>query len=319
MSETERVIIDCDPGHDDAIAIFMAAAARERLELLGLTTVAGNTDLAKATRNAQHICGIAGLSDLPVYAGCSRALINRFPDASDYHGATGLDGLASELGPLPAPTGPHAVDFIIDTLRASSTPVTLLCLAPLTNVAMAFIKAPEIVANVRELIFMGGARQAGGNVTPCATFNLVCDPHAGHVVAESGVNLILVSLDATSKVVVGDDDVKRMQQAGNDVGTAAAKILDYFNRRRMEIYGLRPDQCLLNDACAVAYLLERTLFTGRRAHVAIETVSTMTSGMSVVDVTGITRKPANALWVDGVDPNGVTTLLHRMIAAHSRS
>ncbi len=315
----EQVIIDCDPGHDDAIAIFMAAAARDEIELLGLTTVAGNIDLPQATRNARRICEIAGLADLPVHAGCARPLVNRHFDASDYHGATGLDGLADELVAPAAPEGRHAVDFIIDTLRAASSPVTLLCLAPLTNLAVAIVKAPEIIANISEVIFMGGARRAGGNVTPCATFNLVCDPHAGHVVADSGVNLTLVSLDATSQVVVGDSDVKRLQDAGSAVATASARILDYFNHRRMERYGLGPDQCLLNDACAVAYLLDRRLFTGKRAHVAIETASGLTLGMSIVDVTGVTGKPPNALWLDGVDPDGVTALLHRMIAAHPQA
>ena len=312
----QKVIIDCDPGHDDAIAIFMAAAAREAIDIVGMTTVAGNIDLPQATRNAIRVCEIAGLSALPVHAGCSRPMVNRFFDASDYHGPTGLDGLGSDLGEPVISAGQHAVDYIIDAVLGADEPITLLCLAPLTNLAVALIKAPQIAQHIGEVIFMGGARRAGGNVTPSATFNLFCDPHAGHVVVESGVNLTMVSLDATSQVVVGDRDVDRLASAGGAVGTAAANILSYFNRRRMERYGLRPEQCLLNDACAVAYLLDRSLFSGRRAHVAIEVASGLTAGMSVVDLTGVTGKTPNALWIDGAEPAGVTELLHRTIAAH---
>lgn len=309
----DRIIIDCDPGHDDAIALFMAMAAIDTFDIAGITTVAGNIDVAQATRNARRICAIAGRHGMPIHAGCSRPIVKRFADASDYHGATGLDGLGADTAePSPSPDN-RAADFIVETVIAASEPVTLVCLAPLTNLALALIKAPHIADRVSEVVFMGGARRTGGNVTPCATFNLACDPHAGHIVAESGVNLTMISLDATSQVVVGSEDIARISRLGGEVATASARILAYFNQRRMERYGLREDQCSLNDACVVAYLLDRTLFSGLRANVSIEMMSGLTEGMSVVDLSGVTRRPRNALWIDQADSEGVRALLHRTL------
>lgn len=312
------IIIDCDPGHDDAIALFMALAADDVVEVVGITTVAGNIDVGQATRNARRVCAIAGRPDLPIHAGCSRPIVKRFTDASDYHGITGLDGLEPSAGTIPPPGDNRAADYIIDTVLASPEPVTLVCLAPLTNLALALVKAPHIAARVGEVLFMGGARRMGGNVTPCATFNLVCDPHAAHVVAESGVDLTFISLDATAQVVVGGADIARIAQMEGDVASASARMLEYFNRRRMERYGLREDQCSLNDACVIAYLLDRNLFDGQRANVSIELAAGLTEGMTVADLTGVTGRPQNALWIDQADGDGVRALLHDMLGRFAR-
>ena len=302
------ILIDCDPGHDDAVAILMALAHPDRFEVLGLTTVAGNIDVLQATRNAEFICAIAGREDLPIRAGCARPLVNRFRDASAFHGPTGLDGIGRAL-PVPAPHPQHAVDFIIDRLAASATPLTLVCLAPLTNIAVAMVKAPWITEKIGEIVFMGGARRAGGNVTPCATFNPFCDPHAAHVVFESGCRLSIVSLDATSMVVIGDDTLGHIAALANVPADAAHRMLRFFNRRRIEVYGYREDQTTLNDPCVIAHLIDRNLFSGMRANVIIEHCSEATMGMTVVDSLGVTGRPPNAFWIDGADAGGVRKAL----------
>jgi purine nucleosidase len=303
----ERILIDCDPGHDDAVALLMALAGRDLFDVVGVTTVAGNIDVAQAERNARAVCALAGRADVAVRAGCARPLVHPLRDASDFHGVTGLDGLA----PLP-PVGAHpehAVDFIVSCLDAAREPLILVCLAPLTNVAMALIKAPHIAAKIKEIVFMGGARSAGGNVTPCATFNLFCDPHAAHVVFESGCLLSIVSLDATAQVVAGRETLARIARSDGAVAQAAFRMLDFFNRRRIEVYGYGEDQASLNDPCVIAYLLDRSLFAGRRANVAVEHRSDLTMGMTVVDFLGRTGRPANALWLDSADAAGVLDML----------
>lgn len=303
----ERILIDCDPGHDDAVALLMALAGRDLFDVVGVTTVAGNIDVAQAERNARAVCALAGRADVAVRAGCARPLVYPLRDASDFHGVTGLDGLV----PLP-PVGAHrehATDFIVSCLDAAREPLTLVCLAPLTNVAMALIKAPHIATKIKEIVFMGGARSAGGNVTPCATFNLVCDPHAAHVVFESGCPLSIVSLDATAQVIVGQQTLARIARSGGPVAQAAFHMLDFFNRRRIEVYGYGEDQTSLNDPCVIAYLLDRSLFAGRRANVAVEHRSDLTMGMTVVDLLGRTGRPANALWLDSADAAGVLDML----------
>jgi len=311
----ERILIDCDPGHDDAVALLMALAGRDLFDVVGVTTVAGNIDVAQAERNARAVCALAGRPDVAVRAGCARPLVHPFQDASDFHGTSGLDGLA----PLP-PVGAHpehAVDFIVACLDAAREPLTLVCLAPLTNVAMALIKAPHIAAKIKEIVFMGGARSSGGNVTPCATFNLVCDPHAAHVVFESGCQLSIVSLDATVQVVVGRETLARIARLDGAVAQAAFRMLDFFNRRRIEMYGYGEDQTSLNDPCVIAYLLDRSLFAGQRANVAVEHRSELTMGMTVVDFLGRTGRPANAFWLDSADATGVLDLLVTTLGHYS--
>ena len=308
------IIIDCDPGHDDAVALLMALAATDIVEVVGVTTVAGNTDARQAQRNARVVCDLAGRTDLPVVAGCARPLVLPFRDASDFHGATGMDGFPDPLPPPGLPAA-HAVDFLIEALRSAAEPLTLVCLAPLTNIAMALVKAPDIVASIREIVFMGGARRTGGNVTPCATFNLVCDPHAGHVVFESGCPLSVVSLDATAQVVPRAEGLARLRSAGTPSAEAAFRMLSFFDKRRMEIYGYAEAQTSLNDPCVIAYLLDRSLFGGLQAHIAIEHRSDLTMGMSVVDLTGRTSRPPNARWVDEADGARVLDLLVEVLGA----
>jgi purine nucleosidase len=304
----EPILIDCDPGHDDAVALLMALAHPDRFDVLGVTTVAGNTDVSQAARNAAVVCALAGRVDLPIRAGCARPLVNAFRDATAFHGPSGLDGLGDCL-PVPSPHPQHAIDFIIDSLAASTVPVTLVCLGPLTNVAIALVKAPHLGSKIREIVFMGGARRVGGNVTPCATFNLFCDPHAAHVVFESGCPLSIVSLDATSEVVIGDETLRLMAALGNECSDAAHRIVKFFNRRRVEVYGYPEEQTTLNDPCVIAYLLDRDLFSGCSANVVVEHRSDMTMGMSVVDSLGVAGRLANAIWIEHANGPGVRRTL----------
>jgi len=310
------ILIDCDPGHDDAVAILMALAHPKRFNVIGLTTVAGNTDVWQATRNAALICALAGRPDLPIRAGCERPLVNQFRDASAFHGASGLDGWG-DIMPDSAPHAQHAVDFLIERVMDSIAPVTLVCLAPLTNIALALVKAPHIVSNIREIILMGGARRTGGNVTPCATFNLFCDPHAAQVVFGSGCPLTVVSLDATSEVIIGQVDLDEIAALDSSVAQGCCRMLDYFNRRRISVYGYEEDQTTLNDPCVIAYLLDRSLFSGRRANVVVEHASPITMGMTVVDWLGVSGRPINALWIDKANSAGVRTLLRDSLARYS--
>lgn len=307
-----KILIDCDPGHDDAIAILMALSVPGTLEVLGVTTVAGNSSADFTSENASIICALGGRPDLAVRRGCQRPLVRRFDDATAFHGESGMDGMPgrTELASqLPEASSQHAVDFLIETISSSPDPVTLVCLAPLTNIAVALIKAPEIVTNIREIVFMGGARRAGGNVSPCATFNVFCDPHAAHVVIESGCALTMISLDATGQVIVTDDVLREIGALRSDVGRVAHHILTYFNRRRIDVCGYSPDQTTLNDPCIVAFLLNRQLFSGKPANVAISLESELTQGMTVVDLKGRSGRPNNVIWVDDVDAPGVVRLL----------
>ncbi|WP_206996966.1 nucleoside hydrolase [Trinickia mobilis] len=314
----ERIIIDCDPGHDDAIAILMALAMPEALDVLGVTTVAGNASAGFTSENASIICALGRRPNVPVRRGCSRPLVRRFVDATAFHGESGLDGLPERsalASSLPAESAQHAVDFLIQTLTTASEPVTLVCLAPLTNIAMALIKAPEVAGKIKEVVFMGGARRAGGNVSPCATFNVLCDPHAAHVVIDSGLSLTVISLDATSQVIISEQVLEEMGRLKSDVARMGHRLLTYFNRRRMDVYGYSADKTTLNDPCVIAYLLDRTVFRGKPANVAVSIDSELTLGMTVVDLDRRSGRNVNALWIDEVDAPAV---LRSMIDAFGR-
>jgi purine nucleosidase len=300
------VLIDCDPGHDDAVALLMALAVPDALEVLGITTVAGNTSVQQAAVNARRICALAGRPEVAVHAGCDQPLVGPHADASDFHGASGLDGWPVDAAPPPsAAEEKHAVDFLIETLLARANKTTLVCLAPLTNVATALRRAPQIREKISEIVFMGGARRAGGNVTPCATFNVFCDPHAAAVVFKSDLPLTVLSLDASSQVMITDADLAQWDAVGSGVVATASTMMKYFNQRRIERYGYARDQTSLNDPCVIAYLLDRKLLQGTQVNIEVETESALTKGMTVVDVTGITGRARNALWLDQADVAGV--------------
>ena len=300
-----KIIIDTDPGQDDAVAILLALASPE-LEVLALTAVAGNVPLRLTERNARQIVQLSG-KQVPVYAGADAPLKRKLVTAEYVHGKTGLDGI-----PLPEPTTPlapgHAVDAIIDALRTHAPGTITLCpLGPLTNIATAFQRAPDIIPRVAEIVLMGGAYFEVGNVTPAAEFNIYVDPEAADIVFKSGVPLVVMPLDVTHKALTSREWVEEMRTLGTPVGQAVASWTDFFERFDTAKYGSAGAP--LHDPCVIAYLLEPALFTGRHINVEIETGSELTLGMTVADWWRVTGREPNAMFMGSVDRDGFYRLL----------
>ena len=301
-----KIIIDTDPGQDDAFAILLAFASPE-LEILGICAVAGNVPLALTERNARIICELGGRAQMQVFAGCDRPLKRKLVTAEHVHGKTGLDGPQ-----LPVPTMPlaaqHGVDFIVETLRREpAKTVTLCALGPLTNIGAAFLKAPDIVERVAQIVLMGGAHFEVGNITPAAEFNIYVDPEAAEIVFKSGIDLVVMPLDVTHKVVATRARVEAFRALGTEVGRMTAAWADFFERFDKEKYG--SNGAPLHDPTVIAYLLKPELFQGRHVNVEIETVSELTMGMTVADWWGVTDRATNALFVGSVDADGFFDLL----------
>jgi purine nucleosidase len=299
---TRPILIDCDPGVDDAIALLLAFASPE-LHLLGITTVAGNVPLALTQTNARRICELAKRTEIPVYAGCPRPLLRPLETAAAIHGETGLQGIE-----LPEPQMPlqpqHAVDFLIETLMAAADQVTIATLGPLTNLAVALIQAPQIAGKISELVLMGGAI-GHGNVTPTAEFNIYVDPHAAHVVFSSGIKLTMIGLDVTHQVLTTPARQEAIRSINTPVGKTATALLESYGEVDRQRYGLAGSP--LHDPCVIAYVLHPELFTCRAGRVAIETTSALTLGQTVVDF----RSPLlpNASVACGVDAPAIYQLL----------
>jgi purine nucleosidase len=301
------VILDCDPGIDDAISLLVAMASPDEFNILGITTVAGNVDVETGTTNACGIRELAKRNDIPIYAGCPRPLVNEPVFAEHIHGDTGLGGC--RLPAAKASVGDrHAVDFIIDTLsNADDNSVTLVPTGPLTNIAVALIKTPAIASKIREIVLMGGARREGGNITASAEFNMKADPHAAHVVMKCGRPIIAIGLDATTQFRCSPARMKLLDQLDSPVGHAAAEMLGYVNQVYADYYG--EEGAALHDPCTIAYLLAPHLFKSRPCLMEIEISSQLTSGHTAIDLRGKSGRPDNALWVDGLDPDAVFSLI----------
>ena len=309
----EKIIIDTDPGQDDAVAILMALASPDELEVLGISTVAGNIGLAQNTINALKVVELAGQTGIPVYAGSPAPLRRPLVTAEHVHGQTGLDGPV-----LPDPQKQiepgHGADFIIDTLRAEpEKTVTLVALGPLTNVALALIKAPDIGPHIKQIILMGGAYFEVGNLTPAAEFNIYVDPEAADVVMRSGVPITMASLDVTHKVLTTHERIAALRAIGNASGAAVADMLSFSERFDLAKYGW--NGAPLHDPCTIAFLLKPELFEGRQINVSIEVQSELTRGMTVADFWQITDKPRNVFFLSGVDADGFYALLIGAVGA----
>lgn len=301
-----KVIIDTDPGQDDAVAILMALGSPE-IEVLGITAVAGNVPLALTARNARVVCELAGRPDIAVFAGCDRPLMRGLVTAEHVHGRTGLDG-----PDLPEPTmalqDRHAVDFMIETLRREPEgSVTLVPIGPLTNIAMALRLAPDIAPRIARIVLMGGAYFEVGNITPAAEFNIYIDPEAADIVFRAGVPLTVLPLDVTHKALVTASRNAAFRALGTSVGRAVAEMTDFFERFDKEKYGA--EAAPLHDPCTIGWLLAPQLFSGREINVEIETRSPLTRGMSVADWWRVTDRPANALFLRDLDADGFFDLL----------
>ncbi len=307
----EKIIIDTDPGQDDAIAILLALASRE-LEVVGITAVAGNVPLQLTQRNARVVCELAGRGDIPVFAGCDTPLTRQLVTAEHVHGKTGLDGFDLSDPRMPLQET-HAAEFIVDTLRTQpANSVTLCTLGPLTNIAAAFENAPDVIGRVRRVVMMGGAYFEVGNVTPAAEFNIYVDPEAAEIVFGSGVELIVMPLDVTHKALVTRPRVEAFRGLGTTVGHAVAAWTDFFERFDKDKYG--SEGAPLHDPTVIAYLLEPDLFAGRHINVEIETRSELTRGMTVADWWGVTDRKANAVFMGNVDAEAFFRLLIKRIS-----
>ncbi|WP_412562946.1 nucleoside hydrolase [Thalassobius sp. MITS945101] len=307
-----RIIIDTDPGQDDAVAILLALGSPEEIEVLGITAVAGNVPLSLTESNARRVCELAGRPDVKVFAGCDRPMGRPLVTAEHVHGETGLNGPV-----LPDPTmqlqDQHGVDFIIETLRNEPAGTVTLCpLGPLTNIATAFEKAPEIVEKVREIVLMGGAYFEVGNITPTAEFNIYVDPQAAKIVFGSGVPIVVMPLDVTHKALVTPERNERFRNIGNRVGVAVAEMTDFFERFDKEKYG--SDGAPLHDPCVTAYLIKPELFQGRHINVEIETESELTMGMTVADWWRVSGRDPNATFMRDIDADGFFALIAERIA-----
>ncbi|WP_298969751.1 nucleoside hydrolase [uncultured Roseobacter sp.] len=307
-----KVIIDTDPGQDDAVALLLALASPEDIDVLGITCVAGNVPLALTSKNALMICELAGKVDVPVYAGCDRPLGRELVTAEHVHGETGLNGPVLP-DPEMALQSDHAVDFIIETLRREKPgTVTLCALGPLTNLAKALKKAPDIADRVQEIVLMGGAYFEVGNITPTAEFNIYVDPQAADIVFKSDIHIVVMSLDVTHKALVTSARNDAFRSLGTRVGTAVAEMTDFFERFDKEKYA--SEGAPLHDPCVTAYLIDPELFSGRHVNVEIETQSELTMGMTVVDWWDVTDRPSNALFMGDIDADGFFALLTDRLA-----
>jgi len=309
--DRQKIIIDTDPGQDDAIAILLALGSPE-LEVLGITAVAGNVPLALTERNARKVCELAGRPDMKVFAGCARPLLRPLVTAEWVHGESGLDG-----PDLPEPTmalqDAHAVDWLVETIMAHEPGTITLCpLGPLTNIAMALVREPRIAERVKAIVLMGGGFFEGGNTTPAAEFNIYVDPHAAAAVLESGIPVVMAPLDVTHRALMTRGFIDGLRAVGTPVATAAAAMLDFYERFDLERYGQAGGP--LHDPCVIAWLLKPELFGGRDCHVAVETGSELTMGMTVVDWWGMTDRPKNAHVLREVDAQGFLDLITERIA-----
>lgn len=301
------IIIDCDPGQDDAICLLLAMSSPDELDILGVTTVAGNVPLALTQRNARQVCDIAGRSDVSVYAGCSKPMVRDLVTAEHVHGKTGIDGI-DIVEPKQPLEEKHAVDFIVDTLNAADKEsITLVPMGPLTNIGQAFTKEPSILEKVEQIVLMGGAMREGGNISPSAEFNILVDPHAADIVFRCGRPITVMGLDVTHQVLATPERRDRIRAIDNDAARATAGMLDFFNRHDTVKYGSMGAP--LHDPCTVAFLLQPELFEGKLCNISVETESELTMGNTAVDFWHVTDRPKNATWMHTVDADGFYELL----------
>ncbi|EPX9362990.1 pyrimidine-specific ribonucleoside hydrolase RihA [Aeromonas veronii] len=301
----QPVILDCDPGHDDAIALILALASPE-LKVLAVTTSAGNQTPDKTLNNALRILTLLGRDDIPVAAGALKPLARELIIADNVHGESGLDG-PKLPDPAFAPQAMTGIELMARCLRESPEPVTLVPTGPLTNIALLLAAHPELKPRIARIVLMGGAAGAG-NWTPAAEFNIYVDPEAADMVFKSGIPITMCGLDVTHEAQVMDEDIARVRAITNPVAQCVAELLDFFM-----IYHRDPKWGFagapLHDPCTIAWLLAPELFHGVECRVDIETSGEYTVGMTVVDRYGLNGKPANALVLLGLDRPGFIDLL----------
>lgn len=307
-----QIIIDCDPGQDDAVALFLAMSSPDELELLGITAVAGNVPLHLTERNARVMCDVANRKDIPVFAGAEKPLIREVISAEYIHGETGINGM-DIFDPETPLQSQHAVAYLLDTLSAAApSSITLVPTGPLTNIAAAMMVDPQILESIDEIVLMGGAMREGGNRTPSAEFNIYADPHAADIVFSCGRPLSVTGLDVSHKVLSTPDRIARIGDLGNAVSEATAGMLSFFHQYDTEKYASPGTP--LHDPCTIAYLLMPDLFKSKTCNVAIETESELTMGHTAVDFWHVTDRPRNVNWIYDIDADGFYEMLTERLA-----
>jgi purine nucleosidase len=306
------IIIDSDPSPDDAVAFLVALASPEELDVLAVTTVAGNVPLPLTSKNARKALELGKRTGTPAYAGASAPLVRKLITAEHVHGRTGFDGYD-----LPEPTMPladgFAPDAIVDLVMSRPAgEVTLCCLAPLTNIALALAKEPRLASHVREIVIMGGAFSEGGNITPAAEFNIYVDPEAAQRVMECGAPITMIPLDCTHQALTTKSRLDKLRSIGTPVSEAFYHLLTFNKIFDQNKYGWEGGP--LHDATVIAYLLMPQLFSGRTVNVSVECASALTLGMTVVDWWSVTDKPKNVQFMSSINADGYFDLVIERLA-----
>ena len=308
----KKIILDCDPGQDDAVALALAMAAKDEIEILGVTTVAGNVPLNLTQRNARIMCEMCHRSDVKVYAGAEKPMAQELVTAEHVHGKSGLDGIEI-YEPSHSLEEKHAIDFIIEScLAAELNSLILVPTGPLTNIGLAIDREPDILPKIKEIVLMGGARKEAGNITPSAEFNIYVDPEAAKLVLQCGRPIVMMSLDVTHQVLTTEKRVNTIRNIDSSVGEGIAALIEFYERYDEEKYHL--DGAPLHDPCTVAYLLKPELFKFKNVNVEIETGGTFTRGATVVDYWEVTDRIPNVQWAYEVDDEGFFDLLNQYLS-----
>jgi len=308
----QKIILDVDPGHDDAMAILLANAS-PAIDLLAVTTVAGNQTLPKTTLNARRVMSKAGIKGIPVAAGCDRPLVRKQRIAENIHGESGLEG-PTFSGEPDVPLDPrHAVDLIVETLMASDGDIILVPVGPLTNIGMAIRREPRIVPKIRHISLMGGA-WGFGNQTPSAEFNILVDPEAARIVFESGAPITMCGLELTHQAKATPDIIARFAALHTPLGDFAVEMLNFFASTYRKMHGF--DGPPLHDPTAVAWVIDPTIVETQAAHVDIETHAEFSYGRTVVDLHDVLGLPKNVLVATKLDVARFWDLMVGAIASY---
>ena len=288
----KKIILDCDPGHDDAVAIMLATAHND-IEILGITCVAGNATLVNTKTNALKVCSLITDTKIPIYSGADKPLHYELITAEHVHGKSGLD---TDGQPLAISKGydiqeMHAVDFIIHTCHQQAEPIYLCPVGPLTNIALALQKDPSIKTKIKEIVFMGGAAMCLGNITPVAEFNIYVDPHAANIVLNSGVKTVMFGLDVTHKVNVNDNIINDIKGNQNKSSILFADLMNFYSKTHREVFEI--NESPLHDPCVIGYLIDENIFSGKFVNVQVEENSTLTRGKTVTDWVNVTSREPN--------------------------
>ena len=306
----KKIILDCDPGHDDAVAIMLAAAS-DKIEILGITCVAGNATLENTKLNALKICSLIGKTNIPIFAGSNKPINVDLVTAAHVHGKSGLDieGSSIKIADNYTIQDLNAVDYIIQTCLEQSEPIYLCPTGPLTNIALAIKKEPSIKNNIKKIVFMGGAGMSLGNITPAAEFNIYVDPHAADIVLNSAIPLVMMGLDVTHKVMVNDEIIEDFKKNGNKSSYFFADLMNFYSKFHRKLH--ETNESPLHDPCVIVYLIDPSLFKGKFVNVVVEKDSSITRGETVVDWLGVTKREANCTVITEVDHKSFFSLLKK--------